>query len=60
MRNAKLTPDDVHLIRELLAERKRLLSGAKELSNQKIAEKFGVTVHAINSLAYKGNWSSVK
>lgn len=38
----KLEADDIRLIRELAAERDRLLREAKNLTNQKLAEKFEV------------------
>lgn len=38
----KLTADDVRLIRACVAERDYLRSQAAELSNAKLAEKFGV------------------
>lgn len=38
----KLTADDVRLMRELVAERERLLKEAKKLTDAKIAEKFEI------------------
>lgn len=54
----KLTPDDVRLIRELLKERDNLKRQLKPLTNESIAEKFGVTGQVVNRIkhgkTYKG------
>lgn len=45
---SKLTADDVVLIREAAAERDRLKAEADKLSNDALAEKFGVSPTTIS------------
>lgn len=49
--NAKLSREDVDLIRELIEVREDLKRQASELTNQKIAEKFGVHVRTIDAVS---------
>lgn len=56
--NAKLDEHDVSLIRELVAERERRIAHAAELSDRNIAEKFGVTVHAIRKIKAGLTWKT--
>lgn len=46
----KLKDDDISLIIELANHRKQLLSEAKKITNQRIAEKFGVTASCIEKV----------
>jgi hypothetical protein len=46
----KLTWDDVALIRAAFRERRRLLDEAAKLSNDKLADKFGVTASYIDRI----------
>ena len=57
---AKLTEDDVRLIRECLAERERLLREARKLSNKRLGEKFDVTEVCIENIAYFRSWCHVR
>lgn len=53
--NAKLSDDDVRLVRACVAERQRLLREARELSDAKLAEKFGCHPNTIWKIAsYSG------
>jgi hypothetical protein len=49
--NAKLTPDDLRLIKNLVAEREKLLQQAKKLTNAIIAQKFDVHPNTIDRVA---------
>jgi len=51
----KLTDDDVRLIRELVAEREKLLHQAKKLTNAVIANKFDVHPNTIDRVARRVN-----
>jgi hypothetical protein len=57
--NAKLTDHDVRLIRELVAERSRLLAAARALSNRQLAEKFDVNYRTIEKVAEYRSWIHV-
>lgn len=54
--NAKLTADDVRLIRELVEERARLLAEARKLSERAIAEKFGISRGTVWKVANREAW----
>ena len=56
---AKLTASDVLLIRAAVAERARLLKQARELSNQLLGAKFGVTHRTIEKIASREAWGHV-
>ena len=56
---AKLTSEDVRLIREAAEYRAKLLADAAGLSNEKLAEKFGVSRSAIGRVLYNGGWGHV-
>lgn len=55
---AKLTDDDVRLIRRAEIERRRLREQAEQLSNRALAEKFGVSPRCIERVLGDG-WSHV-
>jgi hypothetical protein len=57
--NEKLTADDVRLIRELVAERERLLAEAARLSNAAIAEKFEVHENTVWKVTRGAGWIHV-
>ena len=56
---AKLTEEDVIAIWRLVRERERLRRQIKSLSNEAIAEKFGVSVRTIERILYDGGWAHV-
>lgn len=56
---AKLTEDDVKLLLACKAERDRLLSEARELSNARLAGKFGVNEKAVERIFYRAGWGHV-
>jgi len=56
---AKLTEEDVSLIRELVRERDALKAQLRELTNAKIAEKFGVHVRTIDRVTTYEGWRHV-
>lgn len=56
---SKLTEDDVLMIRALFAEREYLRKKASELTNEKIAEKFGVHRCTIEKVASGETWGYV-
>jgi ribosome-binding protein aMBF1 (putative translation factor) len=56
---SKLTDDDVRLIRELVAERDYHRRQAAALTNEKIADKFGVHVRTIDRVTSGENWGHV-
>lgn len=58
--NAKLTEADVRLIRELRAERERLLAQAKQLTDAKIAEKFEVHPNVVWKIGNFAGWIHVR
>lgn len=57
--HAKLSEDDVRLIRELMSEREYHKRQAAQLTNAKIAEKFGVHVRTIDRVTNGENWGHV-
>lgn len=57
--NAKLTTDDIRLIRELLTERDRLREKLRHLSHGAIAEKFDVSLRTISAIAADDRYSEV-
>lgn len=56
---AKLDEGDVALIRQLVEERERHRQAASELTNAKLAEKFGVHVRTIDRVTTGENWGHV-
>lgn len=56
---AKLTPEDVILIRKLAEERVMHVNQARELSNKKIAEKFGVNASTIDKIVNIRAWAHI-
>jgi len=56
---SKLTALDVHLIRQAVAERKRLKREASQLSNGSLARKFGVSKRAIDRVTNNETWAHV-
>lgn len=54
---AKLADEDIPLIRQLLAERERLLKEARKLTNEKIGAMFEVHKSTIAGVANFSNWS---
>jgi len=57
---AKLTNDDVLMIRELVGYRDELKKKAADLTNKKLAEKFGVHNRTIDRITAGGAWSHVQ
>lgn len=57
---SRLTEDDVRTIRELIDQRSELLLQARELSNRKIAERFGVHFRTIERIATGETWGHVE
>jgi hypothetical protein len=57
--NAKLTADDVRLIRDALVERAKLLKEARRLSNKQLGAKFGVGKRCIEQIAARESWGHV-
>lgn len=56
---AKLSEDDIRLIRACVEERERLRAQAAELSNAKLAEKFGVHEATIEKVLSGVTWGHV-
>ena len=56
---AKLTEQDIQLIRELVEERERLKAQARALTNARIAEKFGVHVRTVDRVTAGETWGHV-
>lgn len=56
---AKLTKDDIKLIRECIAERERLRAEAAQLSNASLAEKFDVHQRTIDRISQRRGWIHV-
>ena len=57
---SKLTDADIRKIRELIALRSRLLKEAREITNKKLAESYGVHYRTIDRIATGETWSHVK
>jgi hypothetical protein len=57
--NAKLSEDDVRLIRDLVAEREALRAEVRKLTDAKIAEKFEVHPNTVRKLCQGGSWIHV-
>ena len=57
--NAKLTDDDIRLIRECVAERERLREEARQLSNESLAQKFDVSLRTIDRVTQCRGWIHV-
>lgn len=57
---SKLTDDDVRLIRECVAERERLREEARRLSNEALAEKFGVHHRTIERITQYRGWIHIR
>ena len=57
--NAKLSEDDVRLIRALVAERERLLTEARKLTDAKIAAKFEIHENTVWKVRQKASWIHV-
>jgi hypothetical protein len=57
--NAKLTDDDVRLMRSLVAERERLLTEARKLTDAAIAEKFEVHPNTVWKVCKRDTWVNV-
>ena len=55
----KLTENDVDLIRRCVAERERMRREANKLSNQQLAEKFGVHQRTIERITQNRGWIHV-
>ena len=54
----KLKPDDIILIRQLIAEKVRIRKQLSELTNEKIAEKFEVSRICIDRIESGKSWGS--
>lgn len=57
---SKIDESDVILIRQLIAERELLRRQASELTNAKLAEKFGVHVRSIDRISAGECWGHVE
>lgn len=53
---AKLTTEDVSLIRELIAEKVQRRESYLELTNEKIAEKFDLTRRTVDRIENGETW----
>jgi len=58
IKGTKLTPDDVHLIKQLVVERQRLRDQLRELTNRNIAIKFNVKRATIDAITMGVNWKN--
>lgn len=58
--HAKLTDDDVRLIRELVSHRNDLVRQARDLSAIKIAEKFDVHHRTIERVTQGESWGHIE
>ena len=56
---AKLTEDDVRLIREIVAEREEMKKQLKWMTNAALAEKFGVSLNAMERAVTGESWAHV-
>jgi len=54
--HAKLTEDDVRLIREIVDEREAMRRRLKTMTNAAIARKFGVHLRTIDRVATGETW----
>lgn len=57
---AKLSEDDVRIIRQLIEQRDTYYAMARSLSNRKIAEKFDVHLRTIDRLSAGETWGHVE
>ena len=57
---SRLTDDDVRNIRALIEHRADLLNQAKQLTNKKIAEKYGVHFRTIDRISTGETWGHVE
>lgn len=57
--SAKLTEEDVRLIRELTLARRRMLEQASNLTYERLAEKFGVSKRSIRRVIDGETWGHV-
>ena len=57
---SRLTDDDVRNIRSLIKHRADLLNQAKQLTNKKIAEKYGVHFRTIDRISTGETWGHVE
>lgn len=58
--NAKLTEEDAEMILVLIAERKKLIEQASNLTHAAIAEKFGVCKQTVCEISMGKTWRHVK
>lgn len=58
-KDAKLTESDVRIIRDLVAERDRLLAEARKLTYQAIAEKFDIHEGHVRRIVRGDVWSHI-
>lgn len=58
--HSKLNDEDVRKIRALIDHRADLLRQAKELSNRKLASKFGVHYRTIDRISAGETWGHVE
>lgn len=56
---SKLTEDDVRLILAVVDERERIKQQLRQMTNAKLAEKFGVHVRTIDRVTACGGWAHV-
>ena len=57
--HAKLTDDDVRLIRQLGEHRRELLDEARKISDAALADKFGVSRATISEVIHYRKWRHV-
>ena len=57
---SRLTDDDVRNIRSLIEHRADLLNQAKQLTNKKIAEMYGVHFRTIDRISTGETWGHVE
>lgn len=57
--HAKLTESDVRIIRQLIEHRQSLRDQANQITNQKLAEKFGVHHRTIDRISSGESWGHV-
>ena len=57
---AKLTDEDVRLIRKCVAERERLRQEANQLSNESLAKKFDVSLRTIDRITQRRGWIHIR